>query len=67
MKKLSEHNADRHMIHSTFNDKKQNAGVKCDDCDVEMYYKDLNTALLSMPPSQWVFCPNCNKRDLKVM
>ena len=67
MKKLSEHNADRYMIHSTFNDKKQNAGVKCDDCDVEMYLDNPHQALTSWPMKQSVVCPKCNKRDYKVM
>ena len=67
MKKLSEHNADRYMIHSTFNDKKQNAGVKCDDCDVEMYYDNPYVALASWPMQQTVICPKCNKIDYKVM
>lgn len=67
MKKLSEHNSDRYMIHSTFNDKKQNAGVKCNNCDVEMYYDNPYVALASWPMQQTVICPKCNKIDYKVM
>lgn len=67
MKTLDEHNKERHLIHSIFNDKKQNAGVKCDDCDVEMYYDNPHVALASWPMQQSVVCPKCNKRDYKVM
>ena len=67
MKTLSEHNKDQYMIHSSLNEKRQNAGVKCDDCDVEMYLDNPYVALASWPMQQSVVCLKCNKRDYKVM
>jgi len=71
MKKLSEHNKE-HSLGFTYNGygtppQRFSAGVKCDDCDAEMYLENPNVVLASYPPQQTVICPHCNIREYKVM
>jgi hypothetical protein len=68
MKKLSEHNKDQLTIKNVMSEKSYNSGVLCDVCEVvEMYVENPNVMLASYPPQQTVICPNCNKRDYKVL
>jgi hypothetical protein len=64
MKKLSEYNRDKG---ESSKPSIGYANVKCDDCDVEMYYDNPYVALASLPMQQSVVCPKCNKRDYKVL
>jgi len=71
MKKLSEHNKEHSLVfaYNGYGTPPQrfSAGVKCDDCNTEMYLDNPHVMLTSYPPQQTVICPKCNKHGYKVV
>lgn len=48
------------------------SGVLCPECkkigkDVEMHIENPNWQNSSFPPTQWVHCPECDYRGLKIV
>ena len=64
MKSLDEYNKDKYNIP---NERQYMAGVKCDKCETEMVIENPHVVLASYPAQQWVVCPKCNHRGLKVL
>jgi ribosomal protein S27E len=76
MKKLGENNKDRYSIQG--NDKQNSvqhaehagAGVKCDECDIEMFLLDppgMSLLFDFVRPQKAVQCPNCSKIDYMLL
>lgn len=65
MKTITEHNDQAFQTISQLSSRTM-AGVLCDKCKVEMYYRDSNMVLASIPPKMTVICPNCNEINYKI-
>jgi len=63
MRTITEHNS---QVHEKIKMERK-ANVLCDDCKVEMFYKDVNMVLASCPPKKTVQCPQCHKLDYKII
>lgn len=64
MKSLSEFNIQFEKEWDAFVNKKELAGVLCNQCGTEMVYRD-NTVLTSFPPKRNVRCLNCGAQGYK--
>ena len=63
MKTVDEHNKQYYETMQSL----YGADVLCNDCKVEMFYRDPHMVLASMPPKKTVQCPECHRVDYKVL
>lgn len=72
MKTLDEYNAIMHDFNIRKQKERSGAGVLCPECiqdgeEIEMYFTNPDTTLLSDPPKMGVKCPHCDYHGYKTV